>query len=113
VTRTLLVVIAVLGLLFPSAGLCAQSAKTRYEMPCCAGAACAMGEQMHGRSCCASFQGRLAHESIAPPAPPLVHAGLWNPLLITPPVRADQWLAVAANLWQPPPAALHPHPLQI
>jgi len=112
VARALLSALIVVGLVLPSLGVCFQDSDTGYTMPCCAGASCAMGEQMGGASCCAAVQGEFNAAPVAAPAstcvPSPAHAARTAQTVPTHPPRLTP--ARAYSLFQSVPQQ---HPLQI
>jgi hypothetical protein len=113
VAKALLTAVIVVGLIFPSAGACIESAVAHYAMPCCAGASCAMGGQMRGGSCCAKVQGEFSKTLIAPPTSPIGLPTLAGAVRLAMAVPADRPLRTLSCAYSPPSSALPPHPLQI
>jgi hypothetical protein len=113
VAKALLTVLVVVGLIFPSAGACMQSGGAQFAMPCCAGASCAMDQQMREGSCCAKVQGEFSNASIAAPASSVgvfyLAGAVQQPVI----VLARGPSRTFSCTYSPPSSAPPPHPLQI
>ena|SRR6266567_1042431 len=111
--RALLIVIALVGLVFPTAGACLQRGGDQYAMPCCSVGSCTMGETMRGGSCCAKIQGEFGKASIAHPSscPSL----LAQPSAVRLTVAAPISCGIKSSNWEHAPISpsVPPHPLQI
>src|SRR5260370_26577894 len=112
-TRALLIVIALVGLVFPTAGACLQRGGDQYATPCCSVGSCTMGETMRDGSCCAKIQGESGKASIAHPAPGSSMAA--EPCAVRLTVAAPISCGIKASNWEHAPISpsVPPHRLQL